>query len=53
MDPQTEGGRPSCPHNIKQDKTDRLRRGAEKEPVYYHSYLQLKLSDLTARYRVT
>jgi tryptophan 2,3-dioxygenase len=41
MDPQTEGGRPSCPHNIKQDKTDRLRRGAEKEPVYYHSYLQL------------
>ena len=32
--------RPSCPHNIKQDKTDRLRRGG-KEPVYYHSYLQL------------
>ena len=27
------------PH-IKQDKTDRLRRGG-KEPVYYHSYLQL------------
>ena len=35
------GGRSSsCPHNIKQDKTDRLRRGGKK-PVYYHSYLQL------------
>ena len=35
-----ESGRSSCPHNIKQDKTDRLRRGGKK-PVYYHSYLQL------------
>ena len=35
LDPSHE----KCPH-IKQDKTDRLRRGG-KEPVYYHSYLQL------------
>ena len=35
--PAAENGHPS---SIKQDKTDRLRRGG-KEPVYYHSYLQL------------